>query len=80
MKFSAHVLWYDAWVGFFWDKAKRILYFCPVPCVVLKFQFKRKCTLCDGYGQLWISGSGDPVFRDSYSRPCMQCKGTGDQP
>lgn len=39
MKVSAHFLWYDAWVGFFWDRQKRILYFCPLPMCVLKFQF-----------------------------------------
>ncbi len=30
-------LWYDAWVGFFYDKKKYLLYFCPFPCCVFKF-------------------------------------------
>jgi len=25
--------WYDAWVGFYWDRATKTLYFCPVPCL-----------------------------------------------
>ena len=80
MKFSAHVLWYDAWVGFFWDKAKRILYFCPLPCVVLKFQLRRECTLCHGFKSVLVAGSGFPFWVDSKDAPCMQCKGTGEQP
>ena len=42
MKFSAKFLWYDIWIGFFWDRTKRVLYFCPLPCVVLKFEFGAK--------------------------------------
>jgi len=38
MEISLHFLWFDAWVGFFLDTKKRTLYFCPLPCVVLKFE------------------------------------------
>lgn len=31
-------LWYDFWVGLFYDQKKRILYFCPLPCCVFKFE------------------------------------------
>jgi len=38
MKISASLLWYDLWVGIFVDRAKRIVYICPLPCVVIKIE------------------------------------------
>ena len=34
--------WYDLWIGFFWDANKRKLYFLPVPCLGIVFEFTRK--------------------------------------
>lgn len=39
MKFHAKIAWYDMWIGAFWDAAKRVLYVCPLPCLLLKFSF-----------------------------------------
>lgn len=36
MKTSIFFAWYDMWIGAYWDKSKRILYICPIPCVVIK--------------------------------------------
>lgn len=31
---------YDFWIGGFYDQKKRVLYICPLPCVVLRFRCK----------------------------------------
>jgi hypothetical protein len=30
-------LWYNSWIGFYWDRKKEILYFCPFPMIVFCF-------------------------------------------
>jgi hypothetical protein len=37
MKIRCGLYWYDFWVGVFYDRRKRIIYFCPLPmlCVEL---------------------------------------------
>lgn len=34
--------WYDLWVGAFIDQAKRRLYICPLPCLLITIQLKAK--------------------------------------
>lgn len=31
--------WYDLWIGFYWDRAKRKLYFLPIPMCGIVFDF-----------------------------------------
>lgn len=38
IKFSFFFAWYDAWIGLFFDQKKRILYICPLPCCVFRFE------------------------------------------
>lgn len=40
MKVSFFFAWYDAWLGAFYDQKKRVLYVCPLPCCVFKFERK----------------------------------------
>ena len=35
---SVKLALYDPWIGFFHDRAKHILYFCPLPCVLVKIE------------------------------------------
>ena len=37
MKFDVQFKWFDMWVGAYWDRVGRMLYVCPLPCVVLRF-------------------------------------------
>ncbi len=36
LKIKFSFLWYDFWVGIFFDRTKKILYICPVPMCVFK--------------------------------------------
>lgn len=40
MKVTFQFLWYDMWVGAFWDTKKRVLYLCPLPCCVFKIELR----------------------------------------
>jgi hypothetical protein len=37
--------WYDIWIGFYYDKDLRIIYFCPIPMFGVKIvlPYKSKC-------------------------------------
>ena len=34
-------VWYDLWVGFYYDRMHGILYFCPLPTLVIQFQLPK---------------------------------------
>jgi hypothetical protein len=29
--------WYDLWIGAYYDRKARVLYVCPLPCLLLTF-------------------------------------------
>ncbi len=29
--------WYDMWIGFYYDRLTKVLYFCPLPCCLFTF-------------------------------------------
>lgn len=39
MKIDLFFRWYDLWIGFYWDRKDRALYFCPIPCCGIKIDF-----------------------------------------
>lgn len=47
---SLDFLWFDLWVGAFYDQVKRIWYVCPLPCVVFKFKRKPLSTVASVLG------------------------------
>lgn len=38
MKIDFFFAWFDFWIGWFYDQNKRILYVCPLPCCLFKFE------------------------------------------
>lgn len=40
--FQFILAWYDIWIGAYWDIGHRTLYVCPLPMIVLRFQFHGK--------------------------------------
>lgn len=41
MKVRAIFRWYDAWIGFYWDRKNRVLYFFPIPFLGFEIGGKR---------------------------------------
>jgi len=37
MKFKMFFAWYDFWVGLYYDRMRKILYFLPFPMIVFSF-------------------------------------------
>ncbi len=35
-KVKIYFAWYDIWIGAYWDRKRRVLYVCPLPCVVIE--------------------------------------------
>jgi len=42
MKIRLIFAWYDFWIGFYFDKKNKTLYFLPIPTLGFKIIFKKK--------------------------------------
>jgi len=37
---KVELAWYDIWVGFYWNRKKHTLYFCPLPMILITIPFR----------------------------------------
>lgn len=35
---GAKFIWFDIWVGLYYDEKNKVLYYNPFPCIVFKYQ------------------------------------------
>lgn len=38
MEIKMQFAWYDFWIGIYYDRKEKTLYFCPLPMVVFSFR------------------------------------------
>jgi hypothetical protein len=41
-RISFKLLWFDFWIGWFWNRKSKCLYICPLPCCVICLDFGPK--------------------------------------
>ena len=49
MKLTIKFAWYDLWIGFYIDRKNKVLYFCPLPTILFRFELKEKNDSLDEY-------------------------------
>lgn len=54
MKINFFFAWYDAWIGFYYDRDRRVLYIAPLPCFVFKVWRNTTTGAVDGYANTSI--------------------------
>lgn len=43
MKISVKIDSRDGWIGYYHDRSNHVVYVCPVPYLVFKFDLRRRC-------------------------------------
>ncbi len=66
MKIKIFWAWYDAWIGAYWNKDKRILYICPLIFVVIAISIPEKTKLYRP-----ANGTEGEIFMNRF---CSNCK------
>jgi hypothetical protein len=41
MKVKISFVWYDLWIGAFYDRKNNIIYVCPIPTILITLSFKK---------------------------------------
>ena len=78
MKISFKWIWYDLWIGFYWDRYSKVLYFAPLPTMIFKFdtEYLTKCPCGHLYKNYSLSTTvwqdGDSYDTD-YHYSCKIC-------
>lgn len=67
--------WFDLWIGFYVDPAAGILYWCPLPCVVVAWMYHRTftCENCGNGRRMLMCAAPDEDLRSL-------CDGRSDHP
>lgn len=80
VRVSLDFLWYDLWVGAFWDRKSKTLYVCPLPCVVIKAEFAAPKPATPRFNATSL-GSGPPITLANSVGPWQSyLEGFGDVP
>lgn len=59
--------WYDFWVGAYYDRARKVLYICPLPMIGVEIELWRVCDNCG-------------VGRNRHAPYCYKARPTYEEP
>lgn len=81
MTFGLVLAWYDFWIGFYWDRKARALYFLPIPFIGIVIRFRPRVLVGEfgefrGHpmrfdGKRWVYW--DTGEEPNEERPCGKC-------
>ena len=60
-KIKFKFIWYDFWVGFYWDRKTKTLYICPLPMLVIEIRNEKEipCGSCGSKTRKTAFHTGD---------------------
>jgi len=65
MSVSLSFAWYDLWIGAYWSRSDRVLYICPLPCLLVRIaRRKEPPATCGGVGKCRVC-NGQQILRDA---------------
>jgi len=87
MRISIKFVWYDLWIGFFFDRKNKRLYFCPLPCIVFiieRGKSKHKSNLLDNVIEAQKTQEENPQWLEVWEGDirlyqCSKCNYIADE-